>query len=190
VRGSYDGELDALIDTHRTRRGSTVIHRGQPDTAWRIASSLRRGAAVGFLADLAGRVQCEPARLFGCRARLPVGPLRIARARRCPLLFGSLQRQPDGVAGPRFELTVHRLDPADSPKADEPRAGQRESKGETSCSPLRQLARAMAVALEDAVRSSPEDWLWMAETLPILQPNPSAPKMGPSAVGGTETTIG
>jgi KDO2-lipid IV(A) lauroyltransferase len=137
VRESYDRRLSRLVDQHRLQRGIEVIHRGAPGAEVAVLRALRAGRPVGFLPDLAGRVRTSPARWLGRVRHLASGPGQLATRLRLPLLVGALQ--PD-THGNGFRLGVERL----------PVMGSDD------------VTQSVASALERAILSGREHWLWMA----------------------------
>ena len=136
ARESYDPRLTRLYEELRAPRGVRAIYRGQPGAATAIVRELRKGRAVGFLADLPSRVPSLPTRLFGAVADLPVGPARIALARGAAVLVGTCI--PGGL------VRVTRLTSSDlAPGAE----GERE------------LLDRMAAALDERIALGPEAWL-------------------------------
>lgn len=89
ARESYDPRFTQLYERLRAPRGVRSIYRGRPGAAAAIVRELRRGRLVGFLIDLPTRVRSERASLFGAEAYVPVGPSRIALARRAAILVGA-----------------------------------------------------------------------------------------------------
>jgi KDO2-lipid IV(A) lauroyltransferase len=146
VRESYDPRLDACVDAHRVGRGLEVIHRGKPRATFKIARALKRGRAVGILADLSGGVASWEVSLLGQRVLLPSGPVRLAHAARAPLLFAALLRRERSGAVPAFDLHLE-------PIAVGGRVAAHAN---------------YAAALERALGKASADWLWMADRNPLL----------------------
>jgi KDO2-lipid IV(A) lauroyltransferase len=89
ARESYDPRFTALYERLRRPRGVRSIYRGNAGAVRSILRELSAGGAVGFLVDIPGRVPCAPARLFGARCWLPLGPARIAIASGAAVLVGT-----------------------------------------------------------------------------------------------------
>jgi len=89
ARESYDPRLTELYERVRRPRGVRSLYRGRPGVALSIARELAAGRAVGFLIDLPARVPSVSQRLFGAEQSIPVGPARIALARRAAVLLGT-----------------------------------------------------------------------------------------------------
>ena len=90
ARESYDPRLTACVyERLRAPRGVRSIYLGDPRLAMSVARELVAGRAVGFLVDLPGRVEAVDATLFDAPARLPVGPARVALARRAAVVVGT-----------------------------------------------------------------------------------------------------
>jgi Kdo2-lipid IVA lauroyltransferase/acyltransferase len=139
VRESYDPALDPIVDLHRAARGIQVIHRGRPGAALRIVRALGAGRLVGLLPDLGGRLQSVDVNFLGGVRPMPVGPARLARRTGAPLVCLTLGRGRPG--GPRYRLQASELDGSGGDLA---------------------LTQRIAQALESAIVSLPEAWLWMA----------------------------
>ena len=139
VRESYDPGLDEIVDLHRRSRGVEVIHRGKPGATIRIVRALQNGRPVGILPDLGGRgLQTVPVTFLGHTVAFPVGPQRIARTARCPLIAGTLV---PGAARDRFELLFEEIEQQGS---------------------IELVTQRVADVLAAAVVRAPEEWLWMS----------------------------
>lgn len=138
VRESYDPELDPIVDRHRRERGVRVIHRGNGAAGFELVRALRAGRPVGLLPDLGGRgLQTEAAEMLGQMVAFPVGPAQLAARCAAPLLLASLR--PDLEAN-SFILDIQIVT----------------RKAHAS------LSASLAAAIEAAITSAPEHWLWMA----------------------------
>lgn len=119
ARESYDPRLTAIYERIRSPRGVRSIYRGRPGVALTIARELLAGRAVGFLVDVPARVPSMPCRLFGMDTRIPVGPARIAIARRAAVLVGTCAppaRAGSGASGPHLpRVRISRVSTADLP---------------------------------------------------------------------------
>ena len=116
ARESYDPRLTRLYERLRRPRGVRAIYRGDAGAALAIARELRAGRAVGFLVDLPGRVPCVDAALWGARARLPIGPARIALRPGSAVLVGTprppaaaREGSPEETAGGRWSIAIARV---------------------------------------------------------------------------------
>jgi KDO2-lipid IV(A) lauroyltransferase len=136
ARESYDPRLTSVYDRLRAPRGVRSIYRGRPGAAIAIARELRAGRAVGFLVDLPSRVPSVTARLFGGDAPMPVGPARIALARRAAVVVGA--PTPDG------RVAIRRVPSGDLAPGPE---------GE------RALVARLARELDAHIRAHPDAWL-------------------------------
>jgi KDO2-lipid IV(A) lauroyltransferase len=149
VRESYDPGLDALVDEHRLARGLEVIHRGHPSAPLYALRALRAGKLLGLLPDLGGRVPTIDARFVMGTMRAPVGPARLARAARCPVLIGTLAPLRAANARRKFALEIQQV-------------ALGASDAETTQGIMDALARAISRA--------PAEWLWMAVTRRVTRP--------------------
>lgn len=137
VRQSYDARLDAVVDRHRVAHGVHVIHRGGARGAAALRGALRRRTLMGLLADLPGRGTRRDGSLFGAADRLACGAVVLARELDLPLLVGVLEPRRRGT----YALSVERI-ASDCAAPD-----------------------AIGMAIQRAVRASPEQWLWMGDPL-------------------------
>jgi KDO2-lipid IV(A) lauroyltransferase len=144
ARASYDPRLTRLYEAIRRPRGVRSIYRQSPGAPMAIARELARGRAVGFLIDLPARVPCARARLFGEEADVPLGPVRIALARRAAVVVGACA--PPSAVGPRSPPTVRitRVETSDLRPGPEGEA---------------ELLARLARALEERILAWPEAWL-------------------------------
>jgi len=123
ARESYDPRLTQIYERIRRPRGVRSIYRGRPGAAVSIVRELAAGRAVGFLVDVPARVPSVPGRLFGSDTRIPVGPARIALARRAVVLIGTCAPPGPGDARagephlPRVLIT--RIPTDDLPRGEE-----------------------------------------------------------------------
>jgi KDO2-lipid IV(A) lauroyltransferase len=138
VRESYDPRLDAVVDAHRIAHGLDVIHRGHTGAGIRIVRALRAGKPVGFLPDLGGRVPSLTVDFLGRPTPFPVGPQHLAQRLDVPLVVGTLYRN---AAGAPFSLRIVEV-PTNTGLDD--------------------LTRRVACRLDEAIRATPTDFLWMA----------------------------
>jgi KDO2-lipid IV(A) lauroyltransferase len=150
ARESSDPRLTRLYEKIRRPRGVRSIYRRSPGAPMAIARELTRGGAVGFLIDLPSRVPCVQGRLFGEDADIPIGPARIALARRAAVVVGT-------CAPPA---------PPASPAPNGPRASPivritRVPTGDLRPGPEgeAELMERLARALEERIRAWPEAWL-------------------------------
>jgi KDO2-lipid IV(A) lauroyltransferase len=142
TRESYDARLDPIVDRHRWARRVSVLHRGESWVGAKILRALRGGALVGFLSDLRGSFQSVSVPFLAGELQIPVGPQRLSRLSKAPLVVGTLSRVRGNpyTAHPRFELVLRAI-------PNEPEVEQ---------------AASVARALQEAILRRPEDWLWMA----------------------------
>lgn len=147
AREGSDPRITRLYEKIRRPRGVRSIYRQNPGAPMAIARELTRGGAVGFLIDLPARVPCSQARLFGEEADIPMGPARIALARRAAVVLGTCSRPiapaPNGERSSPSVL-ISRVPTGDLMPGP---------KGEA------ELMQRLARALEDRIQAWPEAWL-------------------------------
>jgi len=111
ARESYDPRFTAIYERIRAPRGVRSIYIGKPRTAFTVARELAAGRVVGFLVDVPARVPSITAPLFGTPTRIPIGPARIALARRAAVLVGTCAPptddclKPGGLSVARVRIT-------------------------------------------------------------------------------------
>jgi KDO2-lipid IV(A) lauroyltransferase len=158
ARESYDPRLTELYEAIRRPRGVRSIYRKSPGAPMAIARELTRGGAVGFLIDLPARVPCARARLFGEEADVPVGPVRIALARRAPVVVGTCAPPPAPSRGASRAPTVL----ITRVRTDDLRPGP---EGES------ELMARLARALEERIARWPEAWLGLFVNPRLREPD-------------------
>jgi KDO2-lipid IV(A) lauroyltransferase len=140
ARESYDPRLTRLYERLRAPRGVRSVYRGHPGAARRILRELAQAGAVGFLIDLPARVPSLEVSLFNQPMAMPVGPAKIALARRCAVIVGT--------PGAAAELVLSRV-ATDGLVAD--RAGAEE------------LTHRFAAELTRRISATPKAWLGLYE---------------------------
>ena len=144
ARETYDPRLSSIYDRLRARRGVPAIYRGLPGAPTRIVRTLRTGGALAVPMDLRSRVPSVEATFLGQRARLPVGPARIALRMGAAVVVGTVAPDPAVPGGLRIrctEIPTRDLLPGD--------AGERE------------LTARLAFELSSRIRQLPGEWVWM-----------------------------
>lgn len=136
-----DGDFQDRIERRRLHGGGSLL---RPD-AREILRALRRGAAVGVLADLytserRGGILIP---FFGRRAWTTPGPATLALRTGAPIVPVCIRRV-DG--------THHRAE--FRPALEIPGSGER-------ARDIRELTARMTAIFEDVIRERPEPWLWV-----------------------------
>jgi KDO2-lipid IV(A) lauroyltransferase len=111
--------------------------------------ALKRGEVIGLACDRAVTETARSALFFGCPARLPRGPVELARRSGAPLVAAHALRLPDESFHIRVEPPIE-IEPTDDPEADLA-AG---------------MDRLVAI-MERWIASNPDQWLI---SVPIWQP--------------------
>lgn len=137
---SYDPRFTRLVRRLRRERGVRSIFRSGPGAAARMIRVLRRGQILGTLIDQSTRVPSIDVPFFGRPAPTPVGAASLALRLGAEVVTGFLVRGPDG----RYVTRIRRL------------AVTRRGDDDVADNTLR-----MTRAIEEAVRSAPEQWVWM-----------------------------
>lgn len=140
VRPSYDPRLEALLHAPlRKSRGVNAIDRDAPSTPRALVRALRKNEVAGFLVDLNTRVASVEVPFFGAPASTPSGPARLALRTGAPVVAAFATR--DGIRVALVRPASPPLRATDDDVID--------------------LTRAMTAAVEDAIRSEPDRWIWM-----------------------------
>jgi len=141
ARRIYLGELDRELVSFRARMGVRTIYRDQSMRV--MLRCLQRNEFLGILPDQdVRRVGGIFVDFFGRQAYTPVGPALLAMASGAPLLLARNIRKDKG-----YLITV-----------DPPLFARREADREEE---VRRLVALYTRRLEEFIRESPEQWVWM-----------------------------
>lgn len=141
VRPLDDPRVNRAIDRIRTSGNVTTIPKDR--AAGEVLRLLKEGYVVGILADQSPRDNGVPVTFFGSPCWATVAPAMIAFRARVPVVPASLTR----IEGGRYRLRIRPpivMERTGNLRADLIRNSQR-------CQD----------AIEEMVRESPEQWLWM-----------------------------
>ena len=135
VKRQSNRRLDEFINSFRTAQGVGIIYT---DIGMRaLVEAVRKGRFVAILADQYGGAESEPAKLFGKDILVPTGPAALIQKYNSTLIFGASRRAKNG----RHKLTIEMINKWD---------GYSRS----------QIVQKYTELLENAIRISPEMWLW------------------------------
>jgi KDO2-lipid IV(A) lauroyltransferase len=148
AKAGHDAPLNALAEEFRASGGVTTLWRENADTGRAIIRNFRQGRALGLLIDQDTDVQGVFVPFFGRLAYTPRAVADLALRFGAPVVVGTIRRK-----GPR-RRDGHVLDVTEIPF--DPGATDREAEA------IR-LTAACSLALEAAIRRSPEEWVWMHE---------------------------
>jgi KDO2-lipid IV(A) lauroyltransferase len=131
--------VDALLLEMRTRFGSTLIDAGNALPA--LIEFSRQGGVIALNADQAPRPEDEKfwTEFLGIETAFFTGPEKLARLFKAPVVFVAMQRLRRG----RFRIRFQPL--TQPPYAQTP--------GE--------ILRPYVEAVEQQIRSAPQDWFWL-----------------------------
>lgn len=141
VRPFDDPRLDRLIDG--VRRSGGVETFSKDNAMGPLLNWLRDRGAAGILADQSPRENGVPVTFFGQPCWATAGPALIARRARVPVHPVFMARQPDG----RYLLAFE--PPIEPAKTGDP------------LEDFRLTTQRIQDALENTIRTCPEQWLWM-----------------------------
>jgi Kdo2-lipid IVA lauroyltransferase/acyltransferase len=143
AKEAHDPRLTALLERSRQGAGVRVFWRGAPMSAREILRFLKIDRAMlGVLIDQDTRVAGHFVPFFGRPAFTPRAAGDLAAHLGAPFLFACAHRVARGV----HRIVVRRL--------DVPRTGDRERDSLA-------LTAAATLAIEEEIRKSPEEWVWM-----------------------------
>jgi KDO2-lipid IV(A) lauroyltransferase len=135
-----------VVAAMRSRNGIRVALTG--DSPLALIRILRSGGAIMLLADQDTKhVRSIGIEFFGRPARTPVGPARLARHGRAPLLPTFVLRDP--VRADRMIVRFQEPIYPDAGLKEDEDAGR--------------MLRRFTEALEGEIRKSPHQWAWMHE---------------------------
>jgi KDO2-lipid IV(A) lauroyltransferase len=127
--------VDRFICSLRRHHGVKVIYT---DTGMReLIESVRKNSFIAVLADQYGGADAESVRFFGVETLVPSGPAALVLKYKLPLMIGFMCRAKDGSN--RIDFSV---------KTDWEGCDRHD------------VAQHYTTKLEEAVRKSPEMWLW------------------------------
>ena len=136
-----DARLTALIERFRASGRLQTIWRGRPGAARAMLAVLKAGGILGLLIDQDTDVQSVFVPFFGRLAKTPLAAAELALRTQAPLVLGFCHRV-DG----RYRLTMREVN-TDALQHDE--AG------------VHALTAQLTEAIELAIRTHPEQWVWM-----------------------------
>jgi KDO2-lipid IV(A) lauroyltransferase len=169
ARESYDPRLTRLYDELRAPRGVRAIYRGRPGAVARTLRELSAGRAVGFLVDLPARVPSLDVTLFGRVTPMPIGPARIAIARRAAVIVGTPEPCEPGSSS--YRLRLRRIDTADLGRDHDAAA---------------ELCRRLARELDARIAIAP--WTWLGVLAPVMRSTATRSRQGGRARYAAERT--
>jgi len=135
VKRQSNREVDTLLNTLRMAQRVGIIYTDTGSRA--LVKAVRSGAFVAILADQYGGMESETVRFFGNEVLVPTGPAALILKYKLPLLFGALRRAKNGRHFIGIELLT-----------------------EWEGYDRKAVVQRYTDLLEEAVRRSPEMWLW------------------------------
>jgi Kdo2-lipid IVA lauroyltransferase/acyltransferase len=143
AKEASDPRTTVLIQKTRESGGVRVLWRGSERIVRDMFGVLKRGEVLGLLIDQDTRVQGVFVDFFGEKAFTPRAAADLALRTGAAIVMGFIFRRPDG--GHRIELGRIPLPPSTSDRDADSVA----------------LTQTMTSAIERAIRSAPEAWVWM-----------------------------
>jgi len=141
AREAGDPRMTAIIESMRTAGGVKSIWRGRPGAAKDMLRAIERGEILGLLIDQDMRVPSVFVPFFGREARTPRAAADLALCTGAAVVLGFCQR----VGPTSFRLSMREM-PVPAVRGE---------------SAVVELTRALTQGIEAAIRSNPEQWVWM-----------------------------
>jgi KDO2-lipid IV(A) lauroyltransferase len=135
VKRQSNREVDTLLNSLRMAQTVGVIYTDTGSRA--LVKAIRNGGFVAILADQYGGADSETVQFFGNEVLVPTGPAALILKYKLPLVFGALRRARNGRHFIRIELLT-----------------------EWEGYDRKAVVQRYTDLLEEAVRRSPEMWLW------------------------------
>lgn len=146
AKAGADRGLNALAERFRASGGVTTLWREDPGAGRAIIRTFREGKALGLLVDQDTRVQGVFVPFFGRPAFTPRAAADLALRFRAPVVVATTRRRGKRPGdGHLVEITE---------VAGDPEAPDREAE-------VVRLTAACTRILEEAIRRSPAEWVWM-----------------------------
>lgn len=142
AKEAQDPRLTRLLEETRRQAGLRVFWRGSPLSGREMLRFLKMGGILGILIDQDTSVAGHFVPFFGKPAFTPRAAGDLAVRLGVPMLFGCTHRLPSGG----HRLVLRRI--------DVPRTGDREADSLA-------LTAAATRAIEQEIRESPSEWVWM-----------------------------
>jgi KDO2-lipid IV(A) lauroyltransferase len=142
AKEAHDPRLTQLLKDAREKAGVKVFWRGAPLSAREILRFLKSGGLLGILIDQDTKVAGHFVPFFGRAAFTPRAAGDLAAHLGAPMIFGCAHRLARGMHRISFR------------PIDVQRTGERDVDSLA-------LTAAATLAIEEAVREHPADWVWM-----------------------------
>lgn len=136
--------LTEAVDAYRARGRLVTLWRGRPGMMKDMLRVFRDNGLLGLLIDQDTRVQSVFVPFFGREASTPRAAGDLAVRTGAPLVAAFIRRRADGT----HVINARRV--------TLPPGGEREADGVA-------LTAAATLAIEEAIRAAPEQWVWMHE---------------------------
>ncbi|HEX9575845.1 MAG TPA: lipid A biosynthesis acyltransferase [Myxococcales bacterium] len=144
AREAQDPRLTALLERSRASTGIVSLWRNRPGAARGFIRHLRNGGVVAALIDQDTEVAGHFVSFFGREAFTPRAPADFALRTGAAVVFARILRVAPGVHRIRISRLVV------------PASGDREADS-------RALTASASAAIEEEVRTCPDQWVWMHE---------------------------
>lgn len=141
ARRTFDPRVTRLVTQFRSAGGVVPLWRGGHPLGGAIAEVLNQGGIMGFLIDQDLKVPGIFVPFFGKPAYTPSAPAHFALDCDAIIILGAMRRK-----GRRYAIKIQEIDvPQDMPRDEA----------------VYQITAEMTKELEDAIRDTPEQWIWM-----------------------------
>ncbi len=148
AKAGADAALNTMAERFRAEGGVTTLWRESPETGRAIIRTFRQGKALGLLIDQDTKVQGVFVPFFGRLAFTPRAAADLAIRFGAPVVVGTIHRK-GPRAGDGHLVTVTEIRFSSDPPDREAESIR--------------LTAACSAVLEEAIRRSPEEWVWMHE---------------------------
>lgn len=144
-----------ILNEYRELAGIEIFTRGTTELV-AAAKALKKGKALGFLADQDGGEHGAWVDFFGKKASTPLGPAVFARRFHSPVIPAFIERRPEGG----HRLILH------PPLYYEDTGNEKQD--------LYDFTVRMTDIIESAIRKHPEEWLWFQKRWNTVFPGDQA----------------
>jgi KDO2-lipid IV(A) lauroyltransferase len=151
IKRQPNEQYTRILNEYRELAGIEIFTRGTTELV-AAAKALKKGKALGFLADQDGGEHGVWVDFFGKKASTPLGPAVFAKRFHSPIIPAFIERLPDG--GHTLIL--------------QPPLYYEDTGNETE--DLYNITVRMTRIIEDVIRKHPEEWLWFQKRWNTVYP--------------------
>jgi len=141
AKQSYDPRMTELVKEFRAKGHVQCLWRDDPAVLRKTWRTLCEGGCLGVLIDQSTRVPSVMIPFFGEWAPTPIVPAQLVQKTKCAVIFGYAVRE-----GKQYRIQIEEVPVPRSDNAEE--------------DALR-LTTDLTMRIEKAIRTYPEQWVWM-----------------------------